>query len=490
MVKYFPGVSLFLKAYTLAWKSVLPFLVAFVKLDALCNRVLRCGFLPGHWHMQERLMPVGPTANPIHQSAFEIANEMVFETASENRSQNSLWLHCASLGEAKGLWALVCNLLQEGAIQGGNSVLSGTTTFRLLLTANTTTGRDFLEQASADFNALNSQMIPKIFVAIAPLDHPSVLRAFFQIWHVQVVILYEAEVWPNCVLMSATLGIPVLLVSARMSQSAYSLYRRFPNTCARILGSLNWIQTQSEKDRVLFQSLSGINVAIGYDFKAAFYLKANLPVPKDDFLISKSSTGRCRLAFVSIHYAELRLLAAQFSFLFAANDVIIIPRHLKELPRIRRLLDPFWKPMEFGLYSSSPQARNLLVDSLGHVASLLPRCQMAFVGGSLISIGCHNLWEPLMAGLKIYFGPNYGPQASLAERLLDLGIAEMVSDVAQVRNWSKPGPEMAVAIREFIIEGQADLEHAQVECRERIFATLNTLSGDAAKVTLSRRNER
>ncbi len=427
-------------------------------------------------------MPGGPRANPTHQSAYE--------TANENRRQNTLWLHCASLGEAKGLWALVCDLLQEGAVQGGNSVLSGTTTFRLLVTANTATGRDFLEHASADFNALNGTLIPKIFVAIAPLDHSSVLSAFFHVWHVRTAVLYEAEVWPNCVLISATLGIPVLLVSARMSQSAYSLYHRFPKACARILGSLNWIQTQSEKDRVRFQSLGGINVAIGYDFKAAFYLKANLPITKDDFLISKSTTGRCRLAFVSIHYAELRLLAAQFPLLFTANDVIIIPRHLKELPRMRRLLDPFWNTMEFGLHSSRPQARNLLVDSLGHVASLLPRCHMAFVGGSLIPIGCHNLWEPLMAGLKIYIGRYYGHQEGLAESLLSLGIAEVVSDVAQICNGSKLGSEMAMACRKFILEGQASLEHAQVECRERIFATLNTLSSDAAKVTLSRGNER
>ena len=101
----------------------------------------------------------------------------------------------------------------------------------------------------------------------------------------------------------------------------------------------------------------------------------------------------------------------------------------------------------------------------------MPECRAAFVGGSLVPLGCHNLWEPLLAGTKILFGPHRENQESLARPLLERGIAESLADPARIGECRPPGPEIAQACASLAADLRRDLERALADGARRIFVT-------------------
>jgi 3-deoxy-D-manno-octulosonic-acid transferase len=130
-------------------------------------------------------------------------------------------------------------------------------------------------------------------------------------------------------------------------------------------------------------------------------------------------------------------------------------------------------PLGFALHGRDPGARHVLVDAFGRVDELLPACGSAFVGGSLVPAGCHNLWEPLLAGLRIYFGPSTHNQEPLAGRLVERGLAERVTTRSQVLAWKEPDPGTAAACRAVARDHFRDLEDSEAALRARLSAALS-----------------
>jgi 3-deoxy-D-manno-octulosonic-acid transferase len=457
------GGDLALSAYDLAWRLLLPVIAAAAKFDAAGRGITGRGFLPRNWRVTGR-------------SALPIAGASVPDT---------VWMHCASLGEAKGLWALALDLASSAKAPS-----------RILVTANTAAGLEFLEHRCS---LLRGESSAEVLALVAPFDHPGLMRRFLSGHRIRALCLYEAELWPNYIRVSHDLGIPAMLVSARMSADALATYGRFPEVCARILEKVAWVQAQSGIDLARFRSLMGSSspsgsrspaglgstedpirkIGMGFDFKAAFYFR------KPGARIASTPVGRCRLAMLSLHIRELRMILPELPALLRRFDVSVFPRRMRELALFRRLLEP----LGFRLHSRDPGARHVLVDAMGLVDGILPSCGIAMVGGSLIPKGCHNLWEPLSAGLKIHFGPWYGNQEGLARPLLERGIAEVVDDVRVMRDWEAPGPRIRAACMVLMEERKDDLEAALADFRMRIFATLQDGPGSAVAATQSRGRE-
>ena len=300
---------------------------------------------------------------------------------------------------------------------------------------------------------------------MAPLDHPEPVRRFLDRHRVLALILYEVELWPGMIRAASGRGLPVMQVSARMTPRALARYRLLRGTWSSLLDRLDWIQAQGPGDAERIRSLTRTPVASGADFKLARHrqsaaMAAAAPAIRPD---------RRRFAFLSLHLRELRWFLPELPRLMERFPITVLPRRPEEMAAFRRLL----VPMGFALHGREPSARHVLVDSLGRVGEVLPACGSAFVGGSLVPAGCHTLWEPLLAGLRIYFGPSTHNQEPLAGRLVAEGVAERVTGRAQVREWREPDPETAEACLA-IARGQFRfLEESEAELRERFAAALS-----------------
>ena len=145
-------------------------------------------FWPARWRVAERLSPLNswPTTPPLRGD------------------RGVIWLHAASLGVCKGLWALAKRLDGIGA--------------DFVLTANTEAGLKFLREEIAQDSAP-----ARWRAAIAPLDHPRVARRFLAAHKVRALVVFEVEVWPHWFLAARVFrsaGVPVLWASARWSARA------------------------------------------------------------------------------------------------------------------------------------------------------------------------------------------------------------------------------------------------------------------------------
>jgi 3-deoxy-D-manno-octulosonic-acid transferase len=201
-------------------------------------------------------------------------------------------------------------------------------------------------------------------------------------------------------------------------------------------------------------------LALGFDFKAAHYLRVQRGQ-------EGSEAPRSRFAFVSLHHAELLLLLPGLSTLMARFDLTVFPRRMEEMDRFLAVLEP----LGFRTHGRDPDAKHLLVDGMGLVGAMLPRCHSAFVGGSLVPLGCHNLWEPLMAGAKVYFGPSFHKQEGLAGLVLDRGIGEILPDPDRVGQLLPPPSGIPSACRRLAEDLRNGLDSALSDGGRRIFAT-------------------
>jgi 3-deoxy-D-manno-octulosonic-acid transferase len=343
------------------------------------------------------------------------------------------------------------------------------------LTATTRDGAGFLEERcaeAADASTLAphgepGDAPPRLRASIAPFDHPDAVRRFLSRHSVRGLCLYEVELWPHYLSACREAGLPVALVSGRLTPEAMRWYTRFGGAGARLLDGLAWIQAQSGLDLDRFHALTSAEAATGFDFKAAHYLRGR--DGRRERMNGRRERERERdgFAFVSLHASELEILLPAMPGLMRRSRILVFPRRMAEVARFLRMLEP----LGFGCDSRNPEARHRLVDAMGRVESLLPGCHSAFVGGSLIPVGCHNLWEPLLAGTKIIFGPFRRNQEALARLILERGIGEEARDASALGSCAGPGPEHGAQCEALIGELRGGLDAALADGARRIFAT-------------------
>jgi 3-deoxy-D-manno-octulosonic-acid transferase len=110
--------------------------------------------------------------------------------------------------------------------------------------------------------------------------------------------------------------------------------------------------------------------------------------------------------------------------------LVIAPRHPNRFGEVATQLVS--RGMRFVRRSQTPaagaiaEADILLLDSLGELLDFYAGSDVAFVGGSLVPIGGHNLLEPAALGLPILTGPNTSNSAEVARLLIERGAAEVV----------------------------------------------------------------
>jgi 3-deoxy-D-manno-octulosonic-acid transferase len=372
-----------LRLYRAAWEPALWIVRLCAGLEKITG-IVGIGLWPARWRLAERL-DTGSAGTDAH------------------RNQKTIWLHAASLGECKGLWAFAQTL--RGGIPAET---------RILLTANTTTGLDFLraqiagDATPADFSA-----------RLAPLDHPRIARNFLRANNVRALALFEVELWPHWIFAARRESVPVFWISARLTARARRRYAGnafFAAALRRVLGGIEWIQAQTDEDAAGLRALGGQDVEVGGDLRGLYYLKES-----DRAVADKAEGLRRGTAFVSIHAQELSALVPRIAAAHAETPIRIFPRKMEELSQFIKTLAPHG----FVLHSrdSAPDAPRVIVDSFGRVAETLAHARTVVVGGSFVAddrIGGHNLWEPLLSGARVEIGPYHANQLYLAHKLAEV----------------------------------------------------------------------
>ncbi len=318
-----------------------------------------------------------------------------------------IWIHGASVGET-----LAAGRLVEALAAAGSAVVTSTTT---------PTGR-----------AVARARRPGVPSGLAPLDHPwSAGRALDRVRPSMLVTL-ETELWPSLIRAAADRGIPVLIVSGRISDRSFPRYQAARRLLRGTLCRLAAVGARSAEDAERFVALGvpADRVSVTGDLKLE-PLAGTPDVPSDLgkmlgdhplWIGGSTHAGEEEAAIVAIAAAERaghRLVG------------VLAPRHPERWDEVAASLAQTGRRI---VRRSQAEARPLepgdllLLDSLGELAALWPRATVAFVGGSLVPVGGHNVLEPVQAGRPVLFGPHTESAREAADHVLAAGAGLRVAD--------------------------------------------------------------
>jgi len=284
----------------------------------------------------------------------------------------------------------------------------------------------------------------------APYDTPGGVRRFFQRIRPRLVVIIETELWPNLFHQCGRHRVPLVLASARISPRSLGAYRRFTSLFREALSHGIVIAAQSEADAERFRTLGAaperthVSGNIKFDFEpparvldqaAAF----RAPWPADRVVWVAASTHAGEDEQVLDAFEQVRRTHPRCLLLLA-------PRHPERFPAVAALV----RARGFELVSRSSgrqcDARThvFLLDTLGELPVFYSAAALAFVGGSLVPVGGHNLLEPAALGVPIITGPYNFNAEEVAEQLLAAGGARAIRD----------GSELATAVLELLDDSE------------------------------------
>lgn len=267
-----------------------------------------------------------------------------------------------------------------------------------------------------------------------PLDLPGSVRRFLHHTRPRLLIILETEIWPNLYARTQQLGIPLLLVNARISDRSFAHYQKFPSLTAQALACTNGIGAQSTEDlqRLLALGAPIESAELTGNLKYDLQLTADIT---DRGLALRRSWGTDRPVWLaaSTREGEEAVVLAAFQEVrksFPEALLVIVPRHPQRFEEVANLIARMGLPM--ARHSQHTTGLNTvscyLVDVMGELLAFYAACDVAFVGGSLAATGGHNVLEAAALARPILVGPNTFNFAEISQQLIDAGGALRVSD--------------------------------------------------------------
>ena len=330
--------------------------------------------------------------------------------------QPVIWLHAVSVGEVIASRPLLKGLQRQYPEH------------RLLLSVTTETGRGVAEQDSlADV------------VTYFPFDIHFAVCRLLDAANPQAIIVMETEIWPVFTLEAERRNIPLLLANGRISARSFPRYQRFAWFFRPVLQRFNGLGMQSKADlgRILAigapPSRSKVLGNLKYDIPCSPVTDDERLQLRQKYLIPANLAVFC---IGSTHPGEEEQILAVYQELlkqFAHLLLVLVPRHPERTGEVETLINGLGLPVvrrsELNQLSSDCHSGMvLLVDTVGELMKLYALSDLAYVGGSLVPTGGHNLLEPASRGIPIIFGPHMDNFQEITVLTLEYGAGVQVAD--------------------------------------------------------------
>jgi 3-deoxy-D-manno-octulosonic-acid transferase len=320
-----------------------------------------------------------------------------------------VWIHAASVGEVRSAEPLVRELKARAPQQ------------KILISTFTSTGHRVARRISG--------VDAVIFL---PLDLLWIVRRTISRLSPSILMVIETEIWPNLLREAFRRGIPTLLLSGRLSAKAFARYSICRPFFRRVLNCFTVLGMQSPADAARMRKL-GANkkmVSVVGSLKFAFPKSQ----PRSEVGASAGCHGNPLLVAGSSHRGEEEILLKAFAAArsrFPKLSMVLAPRHPERFAEVEKLL--IESPFNFQRKSQVNGGQLfdkdiLLLDTVGELREFFAAGDIAFVGGSLVDAGGHNVLEPARYHKPILFGPHMSNFESVAEEMKQKGAAIEVGD--------------------------------------------------------------
>ena len=270
----------------------------------------------------------------------------------------------------------------------------------------------------------------------APYDTIGSVRRFFARMQPRLAIIMETELWPNLYAACGARGVPLVLANARISPRSVSRYRRFISLFRQALSNGVVIAAQSAQDAERFLSLGAdpARTVVTGNLKADLVFPPGMTESGHQFRADHIGARPTWIA-ASTHAGEEEAALDAHEVVRAQHGdalLLLVPRHPDRFDGVAELLRS--RGVAFGRRSREeapmPDHAVYLVDSLGELTMFYAAADVAFVGGSLVPVGGHNLLEPAALAMPVIAGPHNFNAEDIASLLREGGALQLVEDAA------------------------------------------------------------
>jgi 3-deoxy-D-manno-octulosonic-acid transferase len=319
-------------------------------------------------------------------------------------AEQSIWIHAVSVGEVLTARPLV------------RDVRARYPRLRIFLSTTTITGQTLARRSVQDVDG----------VFYFPFDLPAFVRRTLDLVRPRMFIMLETEIWPNLLRECRARGVKVALVNGRLSQRSYPRYRLVRRFMRTVLDDVDAFCVQSEGSARRFIDLGAnpgrVTVTGSLKFDSLDLTTPAVQARARDRVLRYFRIPSSRPVIVAgstMKGEEAAVLAAFRRVRSAVPNTLLIlaPRHVERAGEVEQQCrsEGFKTVRRSDLpIDAEPRADIVLLDTIGELATIYQLATVAFVGGSLVATGGHNVLEPAVFGKPIVFGPHMSNFAEIA----------------------------------------------------------------------------
>lgn len=329
-----------------------------------------------------------------------------------------IWVHAVSVGEVQVAKILIEALRERRPAS------------QIALTCATPTGRTRAATLS-----------PAVAVSYGPYDLPGSVRRFLRRVRPSLLIVIETELWPNLLHEAWRARVPTLIASARVSERSARVYQRLPGLLHATLQSNVWVGAQTGADAQRFGTLGvpAARLSVSGNIKFDRAPAADLP-QRGAALRRRYAAARPVWVAGSTHAGEEQMvLQAHRQLLRSLPTALLIlaPRHPQRFDAAAESVKAAGLSLVRRSHTSAGSHEPgdeavLLLDTLGELMEFYAASDVAFVGGSLVPAGGHNLLEPAAVGVPVLTGPHHFSSPQIVAALSERAAVMIVHDSAEL----------------------------------------------------------
>lgn len=311
-----------------------------------------------------------------------------------------IWFHAVSVGEFNALWSLLEPFRAEFP------------QWDIFVSTTTATGQALAKERAGAIST----------VFHFPLDLPWATAAFLDSVQPDAVAVVETEIWPGFLAQCQARGIKTMVLNARLSPKSFRWYRLADPLFGPVFRSFNAIVAQSANEVERYRAIAGAAARA----VACGNIKFDGLVPISDErrqeIVRATGVKDNDLVLVagSTHEGEeSALLKALHST--QRYRLIIAPRHPERFAKVASTIEAYgYRVRRYSLNEKFEAEKDVyLLDTIGQLTAFYSVASVAFVGGTLIPIGGHNLVEPATYGVPVICGPHVHKTRDVANSLIE-----------------------------------------------------------------------
>ena len=361
----------------------------------------------------------------IPKTRYGLRQKLGLITDTSKPKNESVWFHAVSVGELNAISKLVLLFKESNPKE------------EIVISTTTKTANDI---------ALN-QFGTIATVIYFPFDLPWIINKFLVIFKPKAVIIAETEIWPGFIHEAYKRKIKLIMVNGRISPRSFKNYHFLSYFFKPIISKFNLICVQNDTEKNRFEKLTNSSPDIkvtgnlkydgvlNHDQAGIDTLAKNLHITHNDFVIVAGST----------HDSEEKAIIKVFQRLKSTGDLfkthnnlklLIVPRHDERFSQVESLIKE--TKIDYAKYSDpkniSDKTEIILIDKMGILTQIYALAQIAFIGGSLVKVGGHNLLEPYNYKIPVICGKYLFKTKQIAYELVNLeaiSIAENEDELYQ-----------------------------------------------------------